>query len=65
MAGTVDHSWQPTQPSENQREASAGKRFTKGEFGIDFTNTQLTLRLKGELKALDTQLHLLVQGVHK
>lgn len=52
-------------PGENQREVSGENQFTKGGFGTDFTNAQLTLRLKGELRALDTQLYLLVQGVHK
>jgi hypothetical protein len=64
MAGAMDHSRQSTQPGENQRAASGGNQFPKGGFGTDFTNAQLTLRLKSELKALDTQLHLLVQGVH-
>ena len=51
-------------PGENQREVSGENQFTKGGFGTDFTNAELTLRLKGELRSLDTQLYLLIQGVH-
>ena len=52
-------------PGENQREVSGENQFTKSGFGTDFTNAELTLRLKGELLARDTQLYLLIQGVHK
>jgi hypothetical protein len=51
-------------PGENQREVSGENHFTKSGFGTDFTNAELTLRLKGELRSLDTQLYLLIQGVH-
>ena len=51
-------------PGENQREVSGENQFTKSGFGTDFTNAELTLRLKGELRSLDTQLYLLIQGVH-
>ncbi len=50
-------------PGENQREVSGDNHFTKGGFGTDFTNAELTFRLEGELRALDTQLYLLAQGV--
>jgi len=51
-------------PGENQREVSGENRFIRDGFGTDLTNAELTFRLKGELRALDTQLYLLVQGVH-
>jgi hypothetical protein len=51
-------------PGEHQREVSGENHFTKGGFGTDFTNAELTLRLKGELRSLNTQLYLLIQGVH-
>lgn len=51
-------------PGENQREVSGENRFIKGGFGTNFTNAELTLRIRGELLARDTQLLLLVQGVH-
>ena len=52
-------------PGENQREVSGENRFIKSGVGTDFTNAALTLRLKGELLARDTQLLLLCQGVHQ
>ena len=52
-------------PGENQREVSGENRFIKSGFGTDFTKAELTLRLKGELLARDTQLLLLCQGVHR
>lgn len=52
-------------PGENQREVSGENRFIKSGFGTNFTNAELTLRLKGELLARDTQLLLLCQGVYK
>lgn len=51
-------------PGEYHREVSGENRFVAGEFGTDFTNAEITLRLKGELIARDTKLHLLCQGVH-
>lgn len=51
-------------PSENQREVSGENHFIQGGFGTDFSKAELTFRLKGELRALDTQLYLLVQGIH-
>jgi hypothetical protein len=52
-------------PGEHQREVSGENRFVDGGFGTDFTNAELTLRLKGELLARDTRLLLLCQGVHQ
>jgi hypothetical protein len=51
-------------PGEHLREVAGANRFINGNFGTDFTNAKLTLRLKGELLARGTQFHLLVQGVH-
>jgi hypothetical protein len=51
-------------PGEHQREVSGENQFTHGGFSTDMTNAELTLRLKGELRALETRLYLLVQGVH-
>ena len=51
-------------PSEHQREVAGENRFVRGGFGTDFTNAEITLRLKGDLLARDTQLLLLCQGVH-
>jgi hypothetical protein len=51
-------------PGEHHREVSGENRFVTGEFGTNFTNAKVTLRLKGELLARDTQLFLLCQGVH-
>lgn len=52
-------------PGEYQREVSGENRFVGGGFSTDFTNAQLTLRMKGELLARDTKLYLLCQGVHE
>lgn len=52
-------------PGEHQREVSGENRFTQGAFGTDFTNAKISLRLKGELLARETQLLLLCQGVHQ
>ena len=52
-------------PGEHQREVSGENHFTRSGFGTDFTNAELTLRLKGEVLARDTQLLLLCQGVHQ
>ena len=51
-------------PGEYLREVSGPNRFVASGFGTDFTNARMTLRLKGELLAQGTKLHLLVQGVH-
>ena len=51
-------------PGEHQREVSGENQFTQGGFSTDMTSVELTLRLKGELRALETRLYLLVQGVH-
>lgn len=51
-------------PGEHQREVSGENHFTRGEFGNDFTNAEFAFRLKGELRTLNTQLFLLIQGVH-
>lgn len=50
-------------PGEHHREISGQNRFVKGGFGTDFTNAELTLRLKGELRTRETQMYLLCQGV--
>jgi hypothetical protein len=52
-------------PGEYHREVSGDNRFVKGAFGTRFTDAVIQLRLKGELLARNTQLLLLVQGVHK
>jgi len=52
-------------PGEHHREVSGDNRFVKGGFGTDFTNAELTVRLRGELLARDTQFVLLCQGVHE
>jgi hypothetical protein len=51
-------------PGEHLREVAGRNRFIDGNFGTDFTNANVTLRLKGELLARGTRFHLLVQGVH-
>ena len=43
---------------------AGANRFVTGGFGTDFTNTRVTLRLKGELVARETEFLLLVQGIH-
>lgn len=65
IAGATVNFPQSTHPGENQREASGENQFTKDGFGVEFTNAQLTLRLKGERKARDTQLYRQFQGVDK
>lgn len=47
---------------EHHREVAGVNRFIAGNFGVDFTNARVTLRLKGELEARGAQLSLLVQG---
>ncbi len=49
---------------EHHREVAGINRYITGGFGTDFTNARITLRLKGELLARGTRLHLLCQGVH-
>ena len=49
---------------EHQCEVAGPNRFKEGGFGVDFTDARVTLRLKGELIAHGTQMHLLCQGVH-
>jgi len=51
--------------SEHQQEVAGPNRFVQGKYGTDFTNAELTLRLKGELLARGAQLVLLCQGVHE
>jgi hypothetical protein len=48
---------------EHQREVHGENRFVKGGFSTNFTNAQVTLRLKGELEFKGTKLVLLVQAV--
>ena len=52
-------------PGEYQREVAGPNRYLSAGFGTDFTNARVTLRLKGELIARGSQLHLLCQGVHQ
>lgn len=49
---------------EHYREVCGRNRFIEGGFPTDFTNARVTLRLKGELEARNTQMLLLVQGTH-
>jgi hypothetical protein len=49
---------------EHQRETAGPNRYIADGFGTDFTDARITLRLKGELLARGSQLHLLCQGVH-
>jgi hypothetical protein len=49
---------------EHQRKVAGPNRYIAGGFGTDFTGARITLRLRGELLARDTQLHLLCQGIH-
>ncbi|REJ89537.1 MAG: hypothetical protein DWQ34_03295 [Planctomycetota bacterium] len=49
---------------EHHREVAGPNRFVSGGFGTDFTDARVTLRLKGELIASGTKLHLLCQGTH-
>jgi hypothetical protein len=49
-------------PSERHLMVAGENRFIQGGFGTDFTNAQITLRLKGELLDRGTQLFLLCQG---
>lgn len=50
--------------SEHQREVAGPNRYIAGGFGTDFTNARVTLRLRGEVLARGSRLHLLCQGVH-
>ncbi len=50
--------------SEHYREVGGSNRYIAGDFGTDFTNARISLRLKGELLARGAKLHLLCQGVH-
>jgi hypothetical protein len=52
-------------PGEHQREVSGDNRFIRSRFGTDFTNAKLTVRLKGELIARNSQLLLLCQSVNR
>jgi len=47
---------------EQTREVAGENRFVKGNYPTDFTNARMTLRLRGELEAADTQFSLLLQG---
>ncbi|MEE2658888.1 MAG: hypothetical protein VX733_10315 [Candidatus Latescibacterota bacterium] len=49
-------------PGEHQRDTEGENRFILGSFPTNFTDAQLTLRLRGELKAKGARLHLLCQG---
>lgn len=51
-------------PGEHLREVAGENRLITGDFGTDFTNAKVTLRLKGELLSRGTRFHLLVQGFH-
>lgn len=48
--------------TEHYRETAGENRFIHGRYPLDFTNAQLTVRLKGEMLQRDSQLVLLVQG---
>ena len=48
--------------SEHQRETEGTNHFALGGYPTDFTNAQVTLRLKGEIEWKNTQLLLLCQG---
>ena len=50
--------------SEHYRETAGPNRYVAGGFGTDFSGARITLRLRGDLLARGTQLHLLCQGVH-
>ena len=50
--------------SEHEREVAGANRFVQSGYGVDFTNANVALRLKGELLARGAQLVLLCQGVH-
>lgn len=49
---------------EHHRETAGANRYLAAGFGTDFTDARVTLRLRGELHAMGTRLHLLCQGVH-
>ena len=49
-------------PSERHRSVAGQNRFIQGGFGTNFTDAQLTFRVKGELLDKGTQLSLLCQG---
>ena len=49
---------------QHLRGVAGENRLITGDFGTDFTNAKVTLRLKGELLSRGTQFHLLVQGFH-
>ncbi len=48
--------------SEHQHETEGTNHFVQGGYPTDFTNAEMTLRLKGEIEWKDTQLMLLIQG---
>jgi hypothetical protein len=50
--------------TERAREDGGINRFVEGGFPTDFTNAQVTVRLRGELELRGARLHLLVQGTH-
>jgi len=47
---------------EHHVEVAGENRFVSGGFPTDFTKARVTLRLKGELEAKGSRLHLLCQG---
>lgn len=51
--------------TEALREAGGTNRFIAGGHPIDFTNARFTIRVRGELEAAGTGLHLLVQGARE
>jgi len=50
---------------EQQREVAGENRFVNGQFGMDFTNAKITLRLKGELIERGAKFCLLVQSIQE
>ena len=46
-------------PGEHQREVQGENRFVRGGYPTNFTNAQISVRLKGELEAKGAQLLLL------
>ena len=50
-------------PGEHQREVQGENRFVRDSYPTNFTNAQISVRLKGELEAKGAQLLLLCQAV--
>jgi hypothetical protein len=50
---------------EVPREVGGANGFLKGNFPTNFTNAELTIRVRGELELAGAHVHLLVQGVQE